>query len=179
MKLLLAAAAASLALGASAAHATTYDLGTLTTDEVTASPQVKYSNTSATDQTYADYFNFTIDGNYDESTSAGFIEGGKYDINSAVLSLFDASTSTLITSTGAFDPNTTVAPTLMATLTPGSYYVRADVTVAAGHKGAYTVNATVDPTSAAPEPGTWALMFAGVGLAGFALRRRQGSAALA
>ncbi len=33
--------------------------------------------------------------------------------------------------------------------------------------------AELNGVSAAPEPGTWALMIAGVGLAGFALRRRE------
>ncbi len=36
-----------------------------------------------------------------------------------------------------------------------------------------TLAVTQIPTSAAPEPGTWALMMAGVGLAGAALRRRR------
>ena len=36
-----------------------------------------------------------------------------------------------------------------------------------------TLAVTQVPTSAAPEPGTWALMMAGVGLAGAALRRRR------
>ncbi len=36
-----------------------------------------------------------------------------------------------------------------------------------------TLAVTQIPTSAAPEPGTWALMMAGVGLAGVALRRRR------
>ncbi len=38
---------------------------------------------------------------------------------------------------------------------------------------------TPAPTSAAPEPGTWALMALGVGLAGLAMRRRVGAAAAA
>jgi hypothetical protein len=38
-----------------------------------------------------------------------------------------------------------------------------------------TVAVTQIPTSAAPEPGVWALMMAGVGLAGAALRRRRGA----
>ncbi len=174
MKVLLAAAAATLALGATAAHATDYNLGTLGPGNTSAAAVVLNDPAG----TSTDNFYFTLTQSYDEYTSAGFIQGGPFSITSADLTLFDSS-NTALTTTGMFDPNSTVSPTLSYSLGAGTYHIAATITVPTGKTGAYDVIATVSPTSAAPEPGTWALMFAGVGLAGFALRRRQGSAALA
>jgi hypothetical protein len=173
MKALLAAAAATLALGATAAHATDYQLGTLSPGQTSSQAAVYTVGAGTT----TDDFYFTLAAPYETYTSAGFIQvPGVFDIDSVNLTLFDSS-NTAITSTGAFDPSTTVAPTLAASLGAGTYHVEATLMVPKGKSGAYDV--IVTPTSAAPEPGTWALMFAGVALAGFALRRRQGSAALA
>lgn len=70
------------------------------------------------------------------------------------------------------------------TFGPGTYYFSAYESLDISPVGSGSATGSHNDTlsfsiSAAPEPGTWVLMMAGVGLAGAALRRRRATAALA
>ena len=173
MKLMMAAAAAALSLGATA-HANTYDLGTLSDTSTSTSSTLVYHNSTSAPASYTDTFTFNIVGDSTEFSSGAFNEsthavGGKtYAITDFDLTLYAAGNATPITSI-SYDPKTTVAETLQADLSAGSYYLTSTITVPGHDYGSYSVNATTT-MSAAPEPATWLLMFAGLGLAGGMLR---------
>ncbi len=176
MKLLMAAAAvAALSFGA-AAHATTYDLGPLVPGKTSATKTITHKNTTGASATFSDTFDFTIAESYNDYTSAAINLGGKYQVTDIDLTLYKVGDATAIASM-SYDPQTAPAGTLAADLSAGSYYLTSMITVPKSDTGSYTLAATV---SSAPEPGTWVLMFAGVGLAGGMLRyNRRNNGAMA
>jgi hypothetical protein len=170
-KLLVAAAAvAALAAGASA-HATTYDLGNLGGKGVITHTSPTVNHTAGT---FTDEFDFTASTGLMEFTTGAYTEASPFAITSADFTLYSDATGKAITSSGAFDPQTSVTPTISADLDAGKYYLLSTITVPTGSLGSYTLTATSLSVSAAPEPSTWALMIAGVGMIGAVLRRKNG-----
>ncbi len=162
------ALATALTLACTAfAHANTYDLGVIADDTTFTSDTVNHPTSGS----YQDFFDFQVESPLSEYTSAAFTEAAPFGINSADLTLYTSSGDILATS-GVFDPQTSKVPTISYdSLNTGSYYIEADVTVPSGDRGSYTVTATT-VTSAAPEPTAWALTTLGVGVMGYALRRK-------
>lgn len=192
----LAGAAGLVALALMAAptmaSAATYSLNPLPVEPTTVSTAgVVDDNTGSPDATtFTDYFLFTIAGTYDTTLSGDFfVHTPDYndDITDATLSLYQGTPGgggTFLASTGplSIDQTTgTYAYAINQTLSPGvNYYLEAMITVPGGDKGDYSISATAAPMSAAPEPGVWMLMIAGIGLVGTLLRRsRRSFAALA
>jgi hypothetical protein len=142
----------------SVAHTGSYGLQFADFD---GSPVVQVSQTLAdvVGQTYQVSFWFFADANFD--ATARFTGSVNGDV------LFSSGDSVNAYTEGTFSFVGTGSDTLAfaAKTDPGEWHLD-DVSVVAG------------PTSAAPEPGTWALMGTGVGLAGLGLRRRRGAFAL-
>ncbi len=166
LKLLLAAATLSLA-AATAANAGTYDLGTLV-DGVTST--VSTATESAGMNT--DMFTFNITSPFEVLSTGAFTNSGGFSITEADLKLY--SSSGTFEGGVDYDPKTQPSQSIDATLATGSYYILAKTT--ATGTGSFTVNATPESVSAAPEPSTWAFMIAGLAMVGGMLRlgRRNG-----
>lgn len=177
---LIAAGLLAVGLG-STAYADTYDFGTIGDSTTFTSNTINHKTSGS----YTDYFTFNTNELLSEFSTGAFTESAPFGIDSADLTLYAGmvGSGTEIATSGIFDPMTMATPTVAGRdLAPGDYYIQSNVVVPQGSQGSYTVTATTQ-VSAAPEPGTWALMVLGLGLAGLTLRtaRRQtkGSLALA
>ena len=169
---LVAASLATACLGTTA-RAATYDFGTIGDSTTFTSNTVNHQ----TGGSYTDYFTFNTSELLSEFSTGAFTESAPFSITSADLTLYAGmvGSGTEIATSGIFDPMTMATPTVAGRdLAPGNYYIESDVVVPQGSQGSYTVTATTQ-VSAAPEPGTWALMVLGLGLIGLTLRtaRRQ------
>ena len=71
---------------------------------------------------------------------------------------------------GSFTFGTTSTSQLFGNLTSGNYYYRLQGNANGLSGGAFTLASSVTPV---PEPGTYALLFAGLGVVGFVARRRR------
>ena len=173
LKLLGVTAIAAASLTAASAHA--YNL--TFTDGTSAASRSDITAGSM----FTDDYDFTIPTASDDTFSATFTETKLSNISSPTLALF--------TSGGTPESSViSVASTPMAEyeeldvsgLAAGSYYLQVAGTVGASGSGAYSFSAA-SAVSATPEPATWALMIAGVGMVGGALRysRRNGAALIA
>ena len=178
----LTAVAATLALAATSASATTYALvippGATTTTSFSTSTLHDYNTTGASGL-FTDDFTFTLTGDYGSDIGATFKEQALSTtevITAADLSLFKVGSSTPLETTGMTSLPSS-GPTALevddSLLTAGDYYFEAAMEIPAGDSSAYYVGADFSPVSQAPEPRTWALMLAGVGLVGVALRSRR------
>lgn len=174
-KLFALAPLAVLALAAGQANAATYDLGTLTGSAFT---QTGGSTASNTGVLFEDAFTFSIGAKSTVFTNAvtssflgGAITGGVYSIYGAgsdglFHTLDDVAVSPVAyTISGAQSPQSFV-------LNAGSYYIgvqgKAWGPVVATY--AVTASATALPV---PEPETYALLGAGLGIVGFVASRRR------
>ena len=175
------AAAAALFACSGVAQAHIYQITDSSRPDGSLVPDATYSNSEVAQGkgTTTDGYNFLIDSTYSGGISASFIEDVKSTISSADLSLYSGvysgvvNAANLINTTGLFDPNVHT-PTLVETsLAAGNYYILANVNPGASGRANYTVSIALDDISSAPEPGMWALMIAGVGLAGAAFRRSR------
>ena len=179
----LTAVAATLAF-ATSASAATYAIvvppGSATTTSFSTSTLHNYNTTGAS-ELFTDDFTFTLTSDYGSDIGATFKEQALSStevITAADLSLYEVGSSTPLATTGMMSLPST-GPTALevddSLLTAGSYYFEAAMEVPAGDSSAYYVGADFSPVSQAPEPRVWALMLAGVGLVGAALRSRRSS----
>lgn len=192
MKLGLAVSAAVLALGLSAgaswAGADVHQYSAfsplpITPDATSGATGFDNNTGSSTSTTFYDDYSFTIGGTYDVSLSGNFYnKTSASNITSFDVVLYQGSPffpgATVIDSTGVqtLSSKGSYSYLLDDILTPGvNYYLEAQVVVPGKDIGKYGLTAIASPVSGAPEPGTWALMFAGVAGVGMALRRGRRS----
>lgn len=141
------------------AMATTYDLGPL------GPPASVSKTTDATTSTasFTDSFTFSIVSNADLAGTTVLNVYNPTSANIVFMGLYNLTTGT---SFGAVD--TTPSAFSFSSLTAGNY--KANFTVSPNLVGfQYTVGVT---TTAVPEPEAYAMMLAGLGLVGFAARRK-------
>ncbi len=124
-------------------------------------------------------YTFTLDlpGPYQAITTAVTNDSSPsnvFDISNGTLSLFadngdlDYTNDTLVGSSFSFD-NTSVTG-VFSPLAAGNYFYEVTGNVTGSVGGSYTLSSTV---SAVPEPETYAMLLAGLGLVGFSARRRR------
>jgi hypothetical protein len=140
-----------------------------------------------TTNTFTDKYLFVLNSNFDSSTSltSSYLASSTVkdlQITSFNLVKYDPMTSAVLgTYAGSNVTGGGAHPTdrweLTATgLSAGSYFVQVDGLVAGNAGGAYGSDLTI-AVSAVPEPGTYGMMAAGLGLLGFVARRKQANKA--
>jgi hypothetical protein len=184
MKTLAIAALAALSIGSigtAASAATlfngTYDLGTVDSDASSATTFYTITNHTGATQTYADFFNFTLSS---AGTSDTLLDEFKISgASSVTLTLFSGTADHFGNTPGAVQIGSTTSPSLnpeiVTDLAAGNYFVEALAVLP--NKGSDTFIAGTTFLSAAPEPQSWVLMIAGIGLVGGMMRYGRRSAA--
>lgn len=99
---------------------------------------------------------------------------GKFNINGSSLQLWKETSVdgnyTNDASLGSFTFDSSSVGMDFGSLGPGNYYYEITGTVLGSKGGSYTMDSYISPV---PEPETYAMLLAGLGLIGFSLRRRQ------
>ena len=153
---------ATLAVAAAPALAATYNIGTLP-----VAPTV-YSNTaSVSPGAFSDTYNFLFPmlGSQASASAVSIQLSGLLDIGNLKVELFDAS-NTFIAG-GAMGTSSSVNNVPL--VGGASYYYKVTGTATGALGGTYAFIASAAPI---PEPGTYALLLAGLGVVGFLARRR-------
>jgi len=113
-------------------------------------------------QSFADSFQFSLSGDAKISLYLGTVSLGDWSVY-----VTDAGTGKMLTSfdkpTGTFD---------VASLGAGSYNLWVSGNPLGDH-GSYSIGITSSPTLAVPEPETYAMLLAGLGIVGAVARRRR------
>ncbi len=98
-----------------------------------------------------------------------------YTIGGGKVELFKSDNDTTFagdsgdTSVGAFDFGSTANSGQFGKITAGEYFYRVTGVATGNSGGLYTISSSMSPT---PEPGTFAMLLAGLGVVGFLSRRR-------
>ncbi|PTQ80123.1 FxDxF family PEP-CTERM protein [Nitrosomonas ureae] len=99
---------------------------------------------------------------------------GKFNINGSSLQLWKETSAdgnyTNDTSLGSFAFDSSSVGMDFGNLGPGNYYYEVTGTVLGLKGGSYTVDSYISPV---PEPETYAMLLAGLGMIGFSVRRRR------
>ena len=163
LKLLAAAALSALACGA---QATTIDWGVHGDLEVAA---------VLTDPgAFSDIINFSIPGTSDiASTTVANNLMTVLNLNDGMVSLYqEAGAVDNLVGSYSFDGTTGSTWHSMLNLTAGDYYYQITGTATGSQGGFYSISSTVTPV---PEPETYAMLLAGLGIVGSLYRRRRSS----
>jgi hypothetical protein len=155
------------------AFATTYDLG----DMGPPASVSKTTDTVSRDTSFVDYFSFTLDaaaattfGNAPDIL-VSLWNDDDYITNIKSIVLYTGVPTTGTTAT-TVDKDSNAESFLFRGLTAGSYYFKVSG-FQDDRAGAYTFNLATTAATAVPEPEAYAMMLAGLGLIGFAVRRKQ------
>lgn len=155
---------AALSLGATVAQAAIYNAGTLTS--------VPYSNTAVVAPgSFQDTYNMTVGSNPSVAAAAAQLvlnlgSLSLYDIQNLSANLFDASNTWIAGATQA--ANSSAPVTFNALLGSGNYHVNIAGNAIGSAGGIYTF-----AVAAVPEPESYALMLAGLGLVSLVMRARR------
>ncbi len=99
---------------------------------------------------------------------------GKFNINGAALQLWKETSVdgnyTNDNSVGSFAFDSSSVGMDFGKLGPGNYYYEITGTVLGSKGGSYTLDSYISPV---PEPETYAMLLAGLGMIGFSMRRRR------
>lgn len=165
MKLKSVAVALIMAFGAvSAAQATTYNLGSLPNGDTYLSNATLSGVINVVPGNFLDTFNFSLSGLPSLDASAGALNFGVkkvINLNSFSYSLYDAGNTLLGSSTNNLGFT-------LSGLADGNYYLNVSGIATGTAGGKYD-----GVLSAVPEPETYAMFLAGLGLMGFIARRRS------
>ena len=96
-----------------------------------------------------------------------------FNINNGKVELFKSNGDNDFTndlSIGSFSFDSTASNATFSSLNAGDYYYQVTGTVAGGYGGGYQLFSNVSPV---PEPETYAMLLAGLGLIGFSMRGRK------
>lgn len=164
-KMLKLAVVAALSLGATAAQAAIYNAGTLTL--------VPYNNTSVVvPGSFQDTYNMTV-GSGNPSVAAAAVQLvlnlgslSLYNIQNLSADLFDSSNTWIAGATQA--ANSSAPISFNAQLGSGNYHVNIAGNAIGSAGGIYTF-----AVAAVPEPESYALMLAGLGLVSLVMRARR------
>jgi len=127
---------------------------------------------------FVDYFTFTLSPSTTVTSSAVLLNNGTaINIQNASYSLWsgDGEGSGVDTWIASFNLDGTTGNSFNSVaLTSGSYFYKVTGDVTGSFGGLYTLTSTLPPVAAPiPEPGTYAMLLAGLGAVGFMARRRK------
>ena len=163
-----ALAAAVVITACGSASAATINLGTFDDDTAPLAFNHKTASVLGASQSFTDYVDFQLNETNDASFSLTFANLGKYKLTLDSWSLTEIGGGAIASQAGS-----TFADISYADLASGSYQLAIHGTLLKGFKGnSYGGNA-VTAVVAVPEPETYALMLAGLGVVGVIARRRR------
>lgn len=159
----LALGFALASISAQAAVTKTADLDLAAGEEL-----YQFNSTGAVDSSFSDYLSLTFDGTRDlvagiNATSTKNIAFTAFDLVAA-----DMSTVLATGTFGNFGPRLALGG-LTSTNVAGEYFIH----IAGTASGAGTYNGTASLVSPVPEPETYGMLLAGLGMIGFVARRRK------
>lgn len=169
-KLKLLAAAILMASGASHAAPTVMGNWGVHDDPVEHASVLLGSSAGSFDH----IFTFNLLNRNDVVSIAVTNDFGKFNINGAALQLWEETSVdgnyTNDTSVGSFAFDSSSVGLDFGKLGPGNYYYEITGTVLGSKGGSYTLDSYISPV---PEPETYAMLLAGLGMIGFSVRRRR------
>ena len=175
MKTVLLAAAVAMSgfIAASSAQAATFPVGSANF-KASAGPNGTYAgaffNNGIAAGEFSDTFTFTLPadgfGSGTVTTSANFL-GDVNDVDFTAVLINGMAAQLFVAGGGVFE----VAFRNLVPITAGQLNTITVTGISRGN-GAYGGQASFEP-AAVPEPATWALMLAGFGMVGYAMRRRR------
>ena len=175
-KKLLTAAAVAAALssaGLGAAHASTKTEAISFVGDVAT-----FADLTVTGSDFTDYFTFALPASYDLSSTvtSGFIKVNKVKTDRISFTEFNlysgtVGTGSLVASGALTDPSSSEWSLDVANLTAKQYYLQVTGKTTDGLSGNYSGN--INLIASVPEPESYAMLLAGLGLMGTIARRRS------
>jgi hypothetical protein len=151
-----------------AASATTIDLGLFDEDTAPLAFNHKLASPLAADQSFTDLVDFSLSVANDASLSLTFVDNSKYAMTLDSWSLSEAGVGTITADAGS-----NFSAISYTGLGAGTYELSINGTLLKGYKGDSYGGDIISEVAPVPEPETYALMVAGLGMLGLMARRRR------